>query len=351
MLQRKEPLQHAWQANIDALALAGCLNVERGIRITQLGRDLVDSLEPVLERLTELAREDSPLAARRLLYAAVTLGDLILSRQVAERAELEGALTANIARAAEQTEQRRATQLIELLQTNSTGDKSALLAALADLGTIDAKRTVARYLLRTPVDGVANTALAILLYWNGPDAVKSLEDLIELRHAQAFGVRSRLSAILGAGSRKDKLPRGYQVVRAVIGLLQRSRPGSLKPALRGKILTLLEASGTANSGEAALLQYTLDTERGLNGLRTALSGTIPAAQCDSAAACVLLHTRPAEQILIEALDNPHLEIQHTAACALQRFPTAEARESAAHWPDLFQRRIRANAPRSPPGQG
>ncbi len=178
---------------------------------------------------------------------------------------------------------------------------------------------------------MANTALAILVDWNDLDVVKCLEELIQRRYAQAFGFRSLAGGLLGGESRKDKQPREYQIVRAVIGLLQRSRPESLKPELRDRILSLLEATSGANSGEAALLLYAFDNNRGLNRLRLSLSGKIPAAHRDSAAACVLLGTRDAEQILLEALDNSNLQIQHTAACALKRFPSAEALESAARW--------------------
>ena len=45
----------------------------------------------------------------------------------------------------------------------------------------------------------------------------------------------------------------------------------------------------------------------------------------------MLGTREAQQILLEALENPKLQIQHTSACALERFPSAEARERAKHW--------------------
>ena len=331
LLQRKAPLQHAWQANIDALSLAGCLEVKRGIRITQLGREMAEALEPILDWIAELTRAESVSARQRLLYAALNLGDLILSEQVAERAEIGKGLTAAIARAAEQAKERRATRLIESLQAKPPVADGCQLAALADLGINYAKPLATQCVFRTPVDGVANTALAILVDWNELDVVKCLEELIERRYAQAFGFRSLAGVLFGGESTKDKQPREYQIVRAVIGLLQRSRPGSLKSKLRDRILSLLEATSGANSGEAALLLYAFDNNRGLNRLRLSLSGEMPAAHSDSAAACVLLGTRDVQQILLEALDNPDLQIQHTAACALKRFPSAEARESAARW--------------------
>jgi len=331
MLQRKEPFQHAWQADIDALALEGCIETKQGIRITSLGKDLTDSLEPVLAVVTDLSEADSMAACRRLAYAALSLGDLLLSQQLAVEAGMGEAIVADIARAAEQARQRRAALLTESLRTTSSGADSCQLAALADLGTRYAKPVVTDCVFRTPVDGLANTALAVLVNWNEPDLLRSLEQLLELRYRQSFGIRSIARAFLSGQAGNDQQPREYQLVHAVIALLQRSAPAALNPPLRGKVLSLLEASGGANSGEAALLLYAFDHEGGLNRLRAALSGKIPATHSDAAAACVLLGTSQAKEILVEGLKNPNLQIQHTAACALKRFPATDAREVAARW--------------------
>src|SRR5262249_35095789 len=156
-------------------------------------------------------------------------------------------------------------------------------------------------------------------------------DLVERRHSEAFGFRTTVATLLDRRSVQDKMPREYQIVRTIIALLQRSPAKSLKPAIRRKILALLNKSGGANSGEAALLLYALNKEQGLKQLRASLSGKIPAAHNDSVAGCLLLGTPEAQDILVEALENPNLQIQHAAACALGKFPTAEAREVATRW--------------------
>jgi uncharacterized protein DUF6896 len=330
LLQRKEPFQHAWQSDITPLAESGCLNVERGIHITPLGKALFDSLEPLLEGLFELAEVDTEPAQRKLLYGCVSLGDVLLAGQLAAKAKISNSLAAKIDRAAGQTKRDRAARLTEVLQSKSMNDSSHL-AALADLGLPYAKAEVSRNLIRNPFDGVANTSLAIIVAWNQPEIVKVLEDLVEHRYSEAFGFRAVATSLLGGRSSQDQQPRDYRLVHAIRALLERSPSESLNPGLRLKILALLEKSGGANSGEAALLVYALDKEQGLKQLRASLSGRIPASQTDAAAACVLLGTLEAQELLVEALENSDLRIQHTAACALERFPTAEAREYAAHW--------------------
>jgi hypothetical protein len=231
------------------------------------------------------------------------------------------------------------------MRASSSQSDGSQISALAELGIHYAKTVVMKSCLRTPVDGVANQALAVLLHWNEPDVIESLEKLIDLRYSQAFSLRSLVRTLVPR-SRMDneRLPREYQIVRAILGLMQRTRPELLKTALRKKITAILETSDGANSGEAALLLYILSQEQGLNRLRASLSGQIPAAHKDAAAACVLIGTAESKQILLEALNNPNLTIQHTAAFALKQFPSTDAREQAVKW------RARFDGIDSPPGE-
>lgn len=331
LMQRKEPLQHAWQANIDALELEGCVETKAGVHITQMGKDLAEAIDPVVAQIVELAKTNSPTALRRSIYAALSLGDVLLAQELADAAGLGQALAVAIAHSAEEAKQHRAASFIGTLRAASSGADTCHLAALGDLGASYAKPLVTECLFRTPVDGLANEALAILLNWNEKDLLEVLEQLFDLRHNQAFGLRSIARALFPGRVENDKQPREYQVVHASVALLQRAAGEALKPQLREKLISLLPSSGGANSGEAALLLYALNPERGLNCLRIALSGKIPAAHKDAAAACVLIGTHETMQILVEAIDNPSLRIQHAAACALKRFPSADAREQAAKW--------------------
>jgi len=331
LLQRKEPLEHAWQANIDSLVCEECLDAKRGIHVMQIGKDLAERLDSILAHMIALAATSEPCSSRRLVFAALSLGDVLLVQQSAESANLGEELTLRISRAAAQAKQRRSDLLVETLRTTSSGADSCRLAALADLGSSNAKSVVTECVFRTPVDGIANKALAILVSWNDQDLLMSLQGLLEHRFSQSFGLRSIARTLVSGRGDEDRQPREYQIVRAVTALLQRWAVGTLKAELCDKIVALLESSVRANSGEAALLLYCFDHNRGLNRLKAALLGKIPAAHSDAAAACVLLGTPETKQILAEALNNSSLQIQHAAACALKRFPSADARELAAKW--------------------
>lgn len=58
---------------------------------------------------------------------------------------------------------------------------------------------------------------------------------------------------------------------------------------------------------------------------------MPAAHKDAAAACVIIGSDESQQILKDALSSSDQQIQHTVACALTAFPSADARDSARQW--------------------
>ena len=328
LLKRNPPLVDAWQTNIPALVDAGCLDAHDGIRVTPLGTSVFESLEPIVEKCMELASTRTELSQRQLLRIALELGDVILSADLAGGLNLEPEIQRQISLSAEETKATRSTQLVERLERPAKFTDSCHLAALADLGVARAKLLVEKYVLRSPVDGVANKALEILAHWDQPDLTESLTHLIEERHAETFGSGIFSKLFSRQNDHQDKLPRQTQIVRAITKLLQRVRPDLLNISVRSKILAFLDSAGGLHAGDVALLIYAFDHTRGLQKLRLALSGTVPAARTDAAAACVLLGTVEAEQILIESLENRDLEIQHTVMCALANFPSASARERA-----------------------
>ena len=134
-----------------------------------------------------------------------------------------------------------------------------------------------------------------------------------------------------ANKQPDQLPRCYQVTQASVALLQRVQRDSLEPQLKTKVRYLIENAGGAQAGEAALIMYLLDQREGLRRLRQALSGSVPAAYKDAAAACVIIGSPEAEQILKDALNNSNPQIQHTTACALVVFESHSAHELARGW--------------------
>jgi hypothetical protein len=77
--------------------------------------------------------------------------------------------------------------------------------------------------------------------------------------------------------------------------------------------------------------HLIDPECALQCLTFALSGKVPAARKDAAAACVIIGSPETERILKDNLNNPNSQIQHTAACALAAFQSHDAREHARRW--------------------
>jgi hypothetical protein len=188
------------------------------------------------------------------------------------------------------------------------------------------------HLFHSPVDGAANTALEIVRGWNRPSLVDVLKELLNRRYTEATGFGSILRQLgFVANKLADQQPRNYQVTQASIALFQRVRCDSLDAQIKERIRFLIEKTGGAQAGEAALLVYLMDNRSGLNCLQQALSGKVPAAHKDAAAACVIIGSQDAEQILKNALSSPNQQIQHTAACALAVFPSENARDSARRW--------------------
>lgn len=330
-IRRGEPLQHSWQVEIDRLHGANCINAEHGLRCSADGLKIGEALEPLIKQITQLLDWGTPTALRNAVYAALAVGDVVLANQLIPQTDIGGELREKIARESDNVRQSRFRFLKAAMREKDSYGPS-YLAAIADLGPELTEETVIAHLFQTPVDGTANTALEIVRAWNRPDAVNVLKTLLDRRHREAVGFRSVLCKLgIGLGKESDQRPRNHQVTQASLALFQRVHGDSLDPQLKGKIRFLIENAGDAQAGEAALLVYVLDKRNGLQSLRRALSGKVPAAYKDAAAACVIIGSNETEQILKEALSNSDTQIQHTAACALAAFSSESARDSARRW--------------------
>lgn len=330
-IRRREPLQHAWQVEIDRLSAASCVETEHGLRLTLHGIRVAEALEPLGKKIAQLLEWETISALRAVVYAALAVGDVILASQVVPRADVSAELQTRIDFESERARRSRMLLLEGALGGNASY-RPAFLSALADLGPEFSEEAVIKRLFQSPVDGVANTALEILCWWNRPTLVGVLKELLNRRYSEASGFSSFLRRWRTSRSDKaDREPRNYQVIHATVALFQRVRPDSLDARFKAKIRFLIENAGGAQAGEAALLMYLLDTRSGLQRLRSALSGDMPAAHQDAAAACVIIGNEEAKEILKDALSNQDAQIQHTAACALTAFPSEDAKISAREW--------------------
>lgn len=330
-IRREEPLQHSWQVEIDRLSAAACIKTEHGLQCTTDGVKVAEAIEPLSNQIAQLLEWGTPSALRKAVYVALAIGDVMLASQLALQTDIGAELRDEIAHESDTVRQAR----LQFLKT-AIGEKDSYgpsyLAAIADLGPELAEACVLAHLLQTPVDGTANTALEIMRAWNQPNVVDVLKSLLDRRYAEATGFRSVLSRLtIGKRNQTDQQPRNYQVTQASLALLQRVRADSLDPQFKSKVRFLVENAGGAQAGEAALLVYVLDRQSGLQALRRALSGKVPAAHKDAAAACVIIGSNETEQILKEALSNSDAQIQHTAACTLAAFSSEGARDLARSW--------------------
>jgi len=331
VIRRPEPLEHAWQVEIDRLRQVNCLEAGPGTKLTSFGVSLAEALEPLSKEIGRLLEWGTSAALRNTAYAALRLGDVILANQIVLQTDASTELKARIFQECDHVDRARLLSLKNAL-TGKLLSPQSYLAAIADLGPQLAEESVTSSLFRNPVDGAANTALEILRIWNRPDLADVLKRLLNQRIKEAFGFASILGKLIPrAQNSNDNLPRNYQATHAAIALFQRVRPDSLDTTFKGKLQLLLENTGGAHGGVGALLIYLLNKERGLQCLRGALSGKVPAGQQDAAAACVVIGTQEAKQILEEALGNPDERVQHTVACALASFPTEDARNFARRW--------------------
>lgn len=330
-IRREKPFEHMWQVELDGLNGASCIQREHGFRLTPDGLRVTEAIEPLSEKIAQSLDLGTSVAHRNVVYLALAVGDVVLANEFVSQANIDSNLRARILRETQNERQSR----IQFLKTElqkKVSHGSNYLAAIGDLGMSLSEETVIEQLFRNPVDGTSNTALEILCAWNSSNAVEVLKKVLNRRYREATSLRSMLCRlVLGRSKQSNQQPRTYQITRATLALFQRVRSDSLDPNLKSQIRHLLENVGGAQDGHAALLMYVLDKRIGLHHLRKALSGLVPAAHKDAAAACVLIGSGESEAILQEALSNANLQVQHTAACALASFPSERARRSARDW--------------------
>jgi hypothetical protein len=130
---------------------------------------------------------------------------------------------------------------------------------------------VARHLLRKLERALNNQRLPSSLGGDRDQEPEQIQKPVASFDIEADAQRQGQSFL--AQRRHDPIPSSYVAMRSQ--LQQR----------------LLDSSGRASAGKAALLLYAFDQEAGLKRLRLALSGEVPAAHDDSAAACILLPSR------------------------------------------------------------
>ena len=116
IIRRVEPFEHAWQAEIDRLGAANCVETEHGLRLTTHGMRAAEVLVPLSERIGQLLEEESASACRLAPYAAVAVGDVILASRIVVRTDVCEELQTRMARESEQANNSRALFLEDALR-------------------------------------------------------------------------------------------------------------------------------------------------------------------------------------------------------------------------------------------
>jgi hypothetical protein len=331
IIRREEPFQHAWQVEVDRLSAVNCIETGHGTSLTTQGVRMAEAFESLVKQIGKLVDWATSSAFRNAAYAALELGDIVLASRFITQTDAGNDLKVLIQREAERAKQLRL-QFLSTALKNKDAYAPSYLSSIADLGPELSEGIIVNRLVQSPVDGGANTALEILRAWNRPNLVGILKDLLRHRYSEATGLGAIFRQFkAGKNEKTERQPRNYQVTQASLALLQRTRFDSLDSRLKKCVRFLIENAGGAQAGEAALLLYLVDRSSGLDRLRQALSGKVPAAHKDAAAACVIIGNQAAKQILKEALENPERQIQHVAACALIAFPAEDANNCARHW--------------------
>lgn len=329
VIRRPAPFQDAWQVDVERLIENGCAIDGHAFQLTALGVAIVEALEPLASALGDSTPGDKGAGA--VVYGTLSVGDSILAGQFCKAANLSVELRGRIDTEASELVAGRA----NWLKQASPSPKSApaiFLTALGDLGPLLAKGAVESQLCRSPVDGIANAAVEIVRAWDLPDATEVLTRVIDFRYQEARRLLSWMKLRLTKGKKEtDALPRNHQTVRTVLALLGKNGVTGLDPEMKSRVVFLLERTGGAHAGEAGLLLFLLDRQRGMELLSQALSGKVPAAHEDAAAACVLIGSGESMEILKVGLKNDDPQIQHTAATALAKFPNENATEAARAW--------------------
>lgn len=330
-IRRNEPFESVWHAEIQKLCKAGCLIAQHRIKLTPKGLEIFDAVEPLCARIEKLLESETPDYIQRATYGLLALDDFISVKALRSKLSIGKNIIDSIERRAQSAAQQRLEELADRFRKDKRSQISCL-TAIGDLGPQMAGEIVEQELFRTPVDGLANTALRIVCAWNQAGLSAILLRVVKHRHNEMFGVWAQTFGHLARMVKTDDmLPRGSQIVNASIELLKRIPPSSLDARVRQHLLQLLSHVRGANAGEAALVCYLLDMSVGLECLTKALQNSVPIAHEEAAAACLIVGNEEMKNLLIAALENPNLQIQHAVACALVAFESPDARECARRW--------------------
>jgi hypothetical protein len=331
LLKKPKPFEDSWRVDLGALSELGCVSLEgtMGIKILPQGQQVADGLDPVIERFGDLLSGNSSRQRHEAAYLALQLGDPVLALEFDLSKWLPNNIVTDVKANVDKATSERAAWLNSIFQTNPKESRFAL-EALADLGPEWAKEQTVNSLFRTPVDGTANGALEILDFWNQADLCPILKRVLTHRYKEF--AKWKIPAISKSNAAdQDANPRGYQLVHIAEALVAKLGAYGLDSEVINYLNELLPNVEKGSKGKAALIQYLIDRSKGLRSLKSALEDKTPMAQQEAAAACVIINTPETMTLLLQALENPDVQIQHAAACALKSLPDRQSLAPLKNW--------------------
>jgi hypothetical protein len=297
--------------DLASLAELRLIQRKHRFRLTETGRRLAETLEPLIDTL------DNESAANRC-FVLVLLGDFGAAELLATTGHLP---VSGLAALALEDLENRCAALRADLRRDDTQARYAL-AALAALGkacTFDDLRTA---LQQEPVSPLNRQALDGLNQWQDSEVTECLiETLVKL---------TPKSSPVHLASDEDRSRAGL-IVAISRALFQTLPPAEMSASLRADLRHALDGTHYGSDDDAAFLLYLLDEHAGRERLVACLSHSIPITRQGAAAFLALIGDEWCIRQLARQAHGPADDGGHEATCALSLLEDDEAKRLAQHW--------------------
>lgn len=326
-LRREPPFENAWQFELDRLADLQFITKERRFRLTDTGRAWAEAIEPLVDRVDELSRNDDCGARRQLCWLLLKLGDAVGAAREAEHAQLSDAQRLIVAGQI-QLDQRAA----GLRSRMRTSDSTLRRKALESLSSLDRKYVepdLRALLLKQPASSDTHFALDVIISWNDVALELLLVDAVKV-FSQPRGIWGLLNRFVPSEPDEQRRPRLGVLVKLCRTLLSRHSPKTLPAAWSALVESAMRGDCFACDAEAGMLLCFLDPEAGLAKLESTLGHQVPITREEAAAFLGIIGSESAIEILCRTAQGTAVE-SHEAACVLSLLTDDRANQAAARW--------------------
>lgn len=320
-LRQPDGLENAWQVALPSLTLSGMIQKEWRFRLSDDGRRVASSLEPLLDFI------ETSTGFQRC-EALKIMGDYVSAERDAARA---GINSTELSAAAKRQISENAAALRAVLHQPDDSSARCALASLASLGKDQAFEDVAGALLRKPAGGLNHTALVAIKQWEGQDVIRALIDALRLFAPPSLRQRLQMSFSWSkANDQSERVTHGL-VTGIAAALFAKLPPQALSTEVGGEMRRVLHSDCKACDDDAAFFLYLLEPNAGLAKLKKNLSNPVPITRQGAASYLALIATQASEAILVETALGAPTAGGHEAACALSLMESNTAQAAALQW--------------------